>query len=70
MKKNKVECKIFYKRLLPENKTLKPIIKTRLKSAERNKLTLVCLPNSQELNKKHIYKVSKLVNNFFEKDFV
>ena len=47
MKKNKVECKIFYKRLLPENKTLKPIIKTKLKSAERNKLTLVCLPNSE-----------------------
>ena len=70
MKKNKVECKIFYKRLLPENKTLKPIIKTKLKSAERNKLTLVCLPNSQELNRKHIYRVSKLVNNFFEKDFI
>ena len=70
MKKNKVECKIFYKRLLPENKTLKPIIKTKLKSAERNKLTLVCLPNSQKLNRKHIYRVSKLVNNFFEKDFI
>ena len=52
MKKNKVECKIFYKKLLPENKTLKPIIKTKLKSAERNKLTLVCLPNSERIKQK------------------
>ena len=64
MKKNKVECKIFYEKLLSKNKLLKPIYKTNLKNAENSCKSLVCIPNHDKLKIKEVKKIANIINNF------
>ena len=64
MKKNKVECKIFYEKLLSKNKLLKPIYKTNLKNAENCCKSLVCIPNHDKLKIKEVKKIANIINNF------
>ena len=64
MKYNNIECKVFYNKLLPDNKLLKPIINTGLKNAKKLTKTLVCLPSHNELKIKEIYKIGNLIKKF------
>ena len=62
MKKNHVECKLFYKKLLPDNNVLKPIFKTNLKNSIKCSKELICLPSHENLKKKEIIKIANLIN--------
>ncbi len=64
MKKNGVECKIFYSKMLPSNKVLKPFIKTNISNARRCTQELICIPSSENLKKKEVIKIIKAINNF------
>jgi len=62
MKKNHIECKLFYKKLLPDNNVLKPIFKTNLKNSIKCSKELICLPSHENLKKKEIIKIANLIN--------
>lgn len=62
-KKNGIDCKLFYTKLLSDNKVLKPIYKTDLKNSIKCSKELVCLPSNEQLNKKQIKKIVKIINN-------
>ena len=64
MNKNKIECKIFYQKLLSSNKLLKPIYKTSLKNAEYCCKSLVSIPSHENLTNSQLLKITKLINNF------
>ena len=64
MRLQKVECKIFYNKLIPDNKLLKPILKTDLKNARKLTKTMVCLPSHNELKIKDIHKIGNLFKKF------
>jgi len=64
MRSKKVECKIFYNKLIPDNKLLKPIFKTDLKNARKLTKTMVCLPSHNELKIKDIHKIGNLFKEF------
>ena len=64
MKKNKIECKIFYKKPLSKNKLLKSIFKTNLENAENCCKSLVCIPNHDKLKIKEVIKITNIINNF------
>ena len=61
MKKKGIECKIFYTKLLSDNKLLKPIVKTDLTNAKKCLQQLFCLPSHENLKKKELIKI---VNSF------
>ena len=64
MKKNKIECKVFYKKPLSKNKLLKSIYKTNLENAENCCKSLVCIPNHDKLKIKEVRKITNIINNF------
>lgn len=64
MKLNNVECKVFYSKIIPDNKLLKPIVKTNLKNAKKLTKTLVCVPSHSELKIKDIHKIGALIKKF------
>lgn len=64
MQKNKIQCSIFYKKLLNESDILKPVIKTTLKNGIVCSNSLVCIPSHSNINKKEIARISKVINNF------
>ena len=64
MIKNKIECKIFYPKLLNENKPLKPIFKTNLKNAQNCSKSLVSIPNHERLKAHQIKKIITTINSF------
>lgn len=65
MKKNKVQTKVFYKKLLPESMTLKPLIKTSLTNAHKCKNELICIPCHEKLTKSQLEKIIFLVKKFY-----
>ncbi len=62
MRKNGVDCKIFYNKLLSDNDVLKPIFKTDLRNSIKCSEELVCLPSSEELNSSQVKKIVKTIN--------
>ena len=67
MKVKNVECKIIYKKLLPENKILKPIISTNVKNAKKCTESLVVIPNHENISIKIFRNIIKLINEFKSK---
>ena len=67
MKVKNVECKIIYKKLLPENKILKPIISTNIKNAKKCTESLVVIPNHENISIKIFRNIIKLINEFKSK---
>tara|TARA_B100000989_G_scaffold237840_1_gene184751 strand:- start:1495 stop:2604 length:1110 start_codon:yes stop_codon:yes gene_type:complete len=63
MRKNGIDCKIFYKKLLPNNNVLKPIFKTDLKNSIKCSKELLCIPSNERLKEKQIKKIVKTINN-------
>ena len=61
MRKKGIECKLFYTKLLPANKLLKPIVKTDLTNAKKCSQQLICLPSHENLKKKQL---DRIVNSF------
>ena len=61
MKKKGIECKMFYTKMLPANKLLKPVVKTDLANAKKCLQQLICLPSHENLKKKELIKI---VNSF------
>ena len=64
MKNNKIECKIIYKKLLSENKVLKPIMKTKLINSYKIKKNLVSIPSHEKLSLKQFMYVIKKIQKF------
>lgn len=64
MKNNKIQCVVYYKKLLSQNLILKPIIKNKLTNAIHCSKSLVCIPSHENITKKEILKVSKIISNF------
>ena len=64
MKKNGVDCKIFYSKMLPSNNLLKPFIKTNTNNARRCSQELICIPSNENLKKKEVIKIIKAINIF------
>jgi dTDP-4-amino-4,6-dideoxygalactose transaminase len=64
MKKNGIQCQVFYKKLLSENKVLKPIFNTTIKNAIISKQNLVAIPSNQYLTNAEVKKISKTVIDF------
>ena len=52
---------MFYTKMLPANKLLKPVVKTNLDNAKKCLQQLVCLPSHENLKKKELIKI---VNSF------
>lgn len=63
MKKKGIECKLFYTKLLPNNKVLKPVFKTNLKNAIKCSNELVCIPSHESLKKSEIFKIVNSINS-------
>ena len=64
MKKNKIECKIIYKKLLNENIVLKPVMKTELINAYKIKKNLVSIPGHEKLSSKQFKYVIEKIQKF------
>ena len=64
MNKNKIQCVVYYKKLLSKNHILKPLIKTDLTNALKCSKSLICLPNHNDLNKNQVTKISEIVTKF------
>ena len=64
MLKNNIECVVYYKKLLNENKTLRPIMKTKLNNATNCAKSLVCIPTNHKISKIEILKISNVIKNF------
>lgn len=64
LKKNKIECKTFYSKLISSNKLLKPIYKTNLKNAEYSIKSLISIPSHENLSKAQLLRITNLINNF------
>ena len=64
MKKNKINCKIIYQKLLNENKVLRPIIKTNLINSFKAKKTLVSIPSHEKLTLKEFGYILKKIQKF------
>jgi len=64
MKKNKIECKIIYKKLLNENTVLKPVMKTELVNAHKIKKNLVSIPSHEKLSLIQFKHVIKKIQKF------
>lgn len=69
MYKNKMQCKIYYKKLLPDSKILKPKIKNKLIFANYYKKSLVCLPNNNLIKLSTVKKISKLIKIFLKNNY-
>ena len=63
MRKNGIDCKIFYKKLLPNNSVLEPIFKTDLKNSIKCSKELMCIPSNEQLKEAQIKKIVKTINN-------
>ena len=64
MFRNKIQCVVFYKKLLNECNILNPIIKTKLKNGIICSKSLVCIPTHNNISKKEIARISKVINKF------
>ncbi len=64
MKNKKIQCKVYYNKLLSDNKVLKPILKTNLNNAESIINRLICIPNHQNLSENNLKFIIKNLNNF------
>jgi UDP-2-acetamido-2-deoxy-ribo-hexuluronate aminotransferase len=64
MKRNNIECKIFYSKLLSSNKVLRPILKTNLTNAKECSKTLVCIPSHNKITVPVFKKIIKKMNEF------
>lgn len=68
MRKNKIECKTFYNKLISANQVLKPILKTNLTNAKECSKTLVCIPAHNRISIPIFKKILKKMHEF--KSFV
>ena len=67
MKGNGIEARQFYVRSLPENKVLKPIIKTDLKNAKKCTAEIISIPSRACLKNYEINKIITTIKIFFKK---
>ena len=65
MKINDIEARQFYARSLPENKVLKPIIKTNLENAKRCSAEIISIPSRASLKNHERNKIIYTVKKFF-----
>ena len=65
MKINDIEARQFYARSLPENKVLKPIIKTNLENAKRCSAEIISIPSRASLKNQEINKIMYTIKKFF-----
>ena len=65
MKTNGIETRQFYARSLPDNKVLKPIIKTDLKIAKKCTSEIISIPSRACLKKREKNKIISTVKKFF-----
>jgi dTDP-4-amino-4,6-dideoxygalactose transaminase len=65
MKMNGIEARQFYVRSLPENKVLKPIIKTNLENAKRCSAEIISIPSRASLKNREINKIIYTIKKFF-----
>lgn len=65
MKINGIEARQFYARSLPENKVLKPIIKTDLRNAKKCSAEIISIPSRASLNNYEKNKILVTIKNFF-----
>ena len=65
MKTNGIEARQFYARSLPDNKVLKPIIKTDLKIAKKCTSEIISIPSRACLKKKEKNKIISTIKKFF-----
>ena len=65
MKTNGIEARQFYARSLPENKVLKPIIKTNLKIAKNCTSEIISIPSRACLKRTEKNKIIATIKKFF-----
>lgn len=65
MKINGIEARQFYARSLPENKVLKPIIKTDLRNAKKCSAEIISIPSRASLKNYEKNKILNTIKNFF-----
>jgi len=65
MKINGIEARQFYARSLPENKVLKPIIKTDLRNAKKCSAEIISIPSRASLKNYERNKILDTIKNFF-----
>jgi dTDP-4-amino-4,6-dideoxygalactose transaminase len=65
MKTNKIEARQFYNRSLPENKVLRPFIKTDLSIAKRFSKEIISIPSRANLKNDEKNKIINTIKNFF-----
>ena len=65
MKINGIEARQFYARSLPENKVLKPIIKTDLRNAKKCSAEIISIPSRASLKNYEKNKILDTIKNFF-----
>ena len=65
MKTNKIEARQFYNRSLPENKILRPLIKTDLSIAKRFSKEIISIPSRANLKNDEKNKIINTIKNFF-----
>jgi len=65
MKINRIEARQFYARSLPENKVLKPIIKTDLRNAKKCSAEIISIPSRASLKNYERNKILDTIKNFF-----
>jgi UDP-2-acetamido-2-deoxy-ribo-hexuluronate aminotransferase len=64
MKRNKIECRTFYNKLISSNKVLEPIVKTDLTNAKKCSKTLVCIPTHERIAMQIFKKMLKKMHEF------
>jgi len=64
MKRNKIECRTFYNKLISSNKVLEPIVKTDLTNAKKCSKTLVCIPTHERIAIPIFKKMLKKMHEF------
>lgn len=65
MRINGIEARQFYARSLPENKVLKPIIKTDLRNAKKCSAEIISIPSRASLKNYEKNKILDTIKNFF-----
>ena len=65
MKTNKIEARQFYNRSLPENKILRPFIKTDLSIAKRFSKEIISIPSRANLKNDEKNKIINTIKKFF-----